>query len=229
MTPPPPLLAEWKRCLFQRPLELCSIYNETIDNFGDRAAEFTFRASPAQSLALFTFTMRNLSTIVADCSDQQIAFGLNAIFNPCFDNICHDVMREPEHPELRLDAIQSIYALYSQFLAQRCAPVLSHRNEQRSSLDLFHYMIWDVSPLSDWGSFQEPKLRTWPFLDVLERVLYLPHDGCIESAMHGLGHSVYRRKDSRIPALIDRFLAATPGLRPELRHYALAARTGMIP
>lgn len=225
---PPARFDEWKRCLFQRPPELCTNYNENVDNFIDRVQPYQFSATPAETLALFTFTMRNLSAVGAECTDEQIAFGLNAIFNPSFDNICHDVMREPAQPEQRLDAIQSIYDLYSQFLAQRCAPVLSHCNEHRSSLDTFHYMIWDVSPLSNWASFQDPKTRRWPFLDVLEAVLYLPHDGCIESALHGFGHSVYGRKDNLIPAIIDRFLAATPDIRPELKRYALAARTGQI-
>lgn len=221
---PPPLFAEWKRCLFQRPLELCSIYNENVEGFIDQVERYEFRATRDETLALFTYSLRNMTTFVSDCSPEQIAYGLNHIFNGTYSNMCHDLLASAGKPEQRIDASEAIYALYKDYLANACRPGLGHRNESETEIETFTYMLWDVSPLSQWI---EPKGGS-PLLSVLERVLYIPHDGCIESALHGLGHSVYRRQDAVIPTIIDRFLAAAPDLRPELRAYALAARTGMI-
>ncbi|MBX9927186.1 MAG: hypothetical protein K2Y05_12585 [Hyphomicrobiaceae bacterium] len=226
---PPLLFDDWKRCLLQRPTELCTIHDASVVDFTARAQQYQFRATPIETLALFNFTLRNLSAIAKHSTEPQIVYGLNSIFNGSYDNICHDVFRAASTPESRLEAIQSVYALYADFLSRQCAQVLGHRSETSTGLETFHYMMWDASPLLDWASIQEPTTKTWPFLDMLERVLYLPHDGCIESALHGLGHAVdSRRRDQPIPVIIERFLAVTPGLRPELRAYALAARTGHI-
>jgi len=225
---PPPLFDDWKRCLFQRPPELCCIFDTNIADFSARAGKYEFHASPAVSLALFTYTMRNMAAVAQGSSDRQVAFGLNYIFNGTYSNLCHSLITAPEAPEHRHEAIRSVYDLYAHFLAHRCKPALGHLSESKADLDIFLYMLWDVSPLAIWAQIQHPTTRAWPFLDVLERVLYIPHDGCIESALHGLGHAVYGSRAKIIPSIIDRFLAATPNLHPQLRSYALAARTGQI-
>jgi hypothetical protein len=225
---PPPHFEEWKRCLFQRPRELCCIFDKNIEDFIEREQEYEFKASPSETLGLFTFTMRNLPSIVDGCSERQIVFGLNSIFNSNYSEICHDLIVTPARPEARLHAINSIYDLYARFFALRCTPVL-FRDQTGSSLEGFHFMIWDFSAVLRWASIFDERSKSWPFLDVLERVLYIPHNGCIQSALHGFGHAIYQREeDNVVPSIIDRFLTSTPGLLPELRLYALAARTGQI-
>lgn len=230
LAPAPPLFDEWKRCLFQRPSELCTIYDDKIDDFIDREAQFNFTAcgaGPDQTCDLFIYTMHNMAAVAEHCSEQQIAFGLNYIFNSSFSNLPFE-LRAAEPLARRIAAIDAIHELYAGFLRRRCQPVLGHRNESVSRLDSFHYMLWDVTPLTGWCSLSDPPRRKWPLLSMLERVLYIPHDGCIESALHGLGHMVDQRKDHAISSIIEKFIVATPGLRPELRTYALAAREGCI-
>lgn len=125
-----------------------------------------------------------------------------------------------------LAAIESIYDLYSEFLRHACRSTLAHES-RLTELESFTYMLWDVSPLSSLAMMKSPD-GSWPLLRVLERVLYLPHNGCIESALHGLGHMVHYRGDQVIPTIIDRFVAATPGLHPHLKQYASAARVGHV-
>jgi len=61
----------------------------------------------------------------------------------------------------------------------------------------------------------------------MEAALYLPNDACVESGLHGLGHRFHQDK-ARAPEIIDKFLSKTKSLRPELRQYALNAKTGRI-
>jgi hypothetical protein len=228
--PAPPLFDEWQRYLFQRPTELCTIYNEKMEHFIDRAGQFDFAtcsASPDQTCDHFIYTMHTMTAVAEQCSEQQITYGLNYIFNSSFSNLPFQ-LRAAEPLARRIAAIDAIHEIYAGFLRWRCQPVLGHRSESVSRLDSFHYMLWDVTPLTRWCGLSDPPRIMWPLLSMLERVLYIPHNGCIESALHGLGHMVYQRKDHVIPSIIEKFILATPGLRPELRTYALAAREGYI-
>ena len=63
-------------------------------------------------------------------------------------------------------------------------------------------------------------------LRVMAVLLRIPHDACRESALRGVGewHSHY--PDGK--AIVDEFLAHTPGLRPELVTYARKAQHGNV-
>lgn len=227
--PAPIGLDEWKRCLFERPSELCAIYDDAIPDFEERSQAYDFLADPAATLALFIYTMRNMKAISASCSTRQAAYGLNYIFNGSYSNTCHTILAAAKSAAAeQLDAIRSIYDLYAGYLCHSSSKVLGSRNELDSDLDVFTYMLWDVTPLTSWAGVEDTSPSGWPLLSVLERVLYIPHDGCIESVLHGLGHMVCKRNGDFIAAIINRFVAATPGLRPELKTYALAARHGHI-
>lgn len=227
--PPPAQFDEWKRCLFARPAELCVIYDRTVPDFIDRDEALTFEAEPAATLALFVYTMRYMKWIAADCTPQQAAYGLNAIFNGSYGAISHDVMAAAAtDPAARRDAILSIYDLYAGYLRDVSRSVIGRPAADIGELDHFTFMLWDVTPLAGWAGVYDETGDDWPLLTVLERVLRIPHDACIASALHGLGHMVFRTNRDRITAIVDRFLAATPGLGPELREYAEAARVGRV-
>jgi hypothetical protein len=226
--PPPPLFDEWRRCLFQRPPELCCIFNDRVDDFLDRTNALHFVGSNPEKLELFIYTMRHLPDVVAGQTDQQIAFGLNHIFNGAFSNLAHDLLAAGHRPERTREAIESIYDLYENFLRHRCSPTLGHRIGSAAEMDLFCYMLWDTSPLAAWSDVRDATHKSRPLLTVLERVLYIPHVGCIESALHGLGHVRREPNHDVIPQIIDRFLASAPGLAPELRAYALDARSSQV-
>ena len=85
-------------------------------------------------------------------------------------------------------------------------------------------MWWDIFPVAigagEWTACDAL------FLEVLGALLSIDHDAVRESALHGLGHVSGRRELA--VALIDSFLVTNPGIRPELRRYALSARAGCI-
>ena len=64
-------------------------------------------------------------------------------------------------------------------------------------------------------------------LHVMVRTLRLESEACREGALHGLGHW-HRTHPDRSTSIVDACLASDPQISPELRQYALAARTGCI-
>ncbi|MDP8922996.1 MAG: hypothetical protein M3O34_09005 [Chloroflexota bacterium] len=64
-------------------------------------------------------------------------------------------------------------------------------------------------------------------LYVMARTLRLESEPCREGALHGLGH--WRRAyPERTAAIIDEWLDGEPRISPELRRYAMAARSGCV-
>lgn len=170
-----------------------------------------------------------MTAISASCTTKQTAYGLNYIFNGLYSDTSHTILAAAKSAPIdRIDAIMSIYDLYNGYLRHASSDLLGSRSESHADLDIFTYMLWDITPLSSWAGVYDKSCNEWPLLSALERVLYIPHDGCIESALHGLGHMVYKRQDDAIAGIIKRFLGATPGLRPELKTYAQAAELGRI-
>jgi hypothetical protein len=67
-------------------------------------------------------------------------------------------------------------------------------------------------------------------IPTLRTLLAIPHDACRESALHGIGHlrRDYPEYEPQLAAIIDDFLAGTPGLRLELMANAEQARHGNV-
>jgi hypothetical protein len=130
--------------------------------------------------------------------------------------------------ERSVACISAIYTLFERIFAPRCAPVLSHLDEPGANdLNSICYMWWDEIGIHVKRWDRERREMDQAILDVLRRTLALPNVACQESALHGLGHNIRGYRDP-IGGIIDAYLAANPGLRPELRVYAENARIGHV-
>ena len=130
--------------------------------------------------------------------------------------------------DARLRCVRALSVLYRELFAARCTPHLSHLDEPGAGeLNGACYMWWDICPL--YGAPDDPAHRELDraALDVMTDALALDAIACQESALHGLGHwrHVYPRE---VEAIVDRFLAVHPSMRPELLSYARSARTGCV-
>lgn len=124
--------------------------------------------------------------------------------------------------------VRAFKPLFAEVFAPRCSPHLGHRDEPGADpLNSACYMWWDLLPLPRLPAGAGRAALHDACLDTLESILALEHDACRESALHGLGHWA-ADAPRRVAAIVDHFLSATPGLRPELRDYALAARGGCV-
>ena len=178
-----------------------------------------FEASPDELVALIGLTCRRAGTDLKRFSDRQVADGLNYIFNNAASNVIFAICQKGVDGWKRVAAVEQMQFLYSDCLAKRCAPLLGHLNEGGDNdLNMLCYMLWDSSPLCNWKGV---------VIEVMEAALYLPNPACVESALHGLGHRVHHDAEI-VEAIINRFLSKLPGLRPELRQYAINARAGCI-
>jgi hypothetical protein len=166
---------------------------------------------------------------LAPYSDEQINQGLWFLVS----NGGGDYLRVLEELTVTFEdkqrLVESVYSMYEKLFAERCTPTLSHRDEADSNpMNLICYMWWDL-----YGVFfrytGEPLLQKLDeiSLGILEKILYLEHDACIEGALHGLGHATYEYPE-RVDKIIATFLKNQQNLRPELKNYALSAQGGCI-
>lgn len=181
-----------------------------------RAAEYTTRAFGDAALTLRRY------------SDAQIARGLDYITNTMVSDHGHFLHNGEVPQDERIDAINSMAALFRGVFDPRCRPVLSHIDEPGGGLlNMVCYMWWDVLPLFAEPGGHRPNPIDDSCLSVMRETLALANPACQESALHGLGHWAGAYPMFAAGA-IDGFLAANPELRPELRAYALAARSGCV-
>jgi hypothetical protein len=202
------LYEQWIRTLFDRPnTERPWYWRSDID----------IEASDEQKVILIGQTLRRCGVDLTRFTDRQVSDGLNYIFNNSISNTVFLLCQKGVAEELRVDTVRQMKHLYRDCFARRCSPALSHWSESAGPLNGVCYMLWEVSPLTSWKDV---------VLEVMEDALYVPHDACIESALHGLGRRDSRDR-TRVAGIIDRFLAKTKRLRPELRAYAMSARQGL--
>jgi hypothetical protein len=156
-------------------------------------------------------------------SDRQIAAGLWEL-GP---GDAHCIYNQDIPLPARERLITSVETFFRDFFNERCIPALSHSaREHISPLNSACYMWWENILLG--GTAEDPAAERLHDrdLDVLEAVLQLPNIACKEAALHGLGHDV--RQSDRASAIIERFLAGSVGLDPDLVMYGRAARSGCI-
>ncbi len=216
---PPPRFDDWFRCLFQRPEPLW--WNKKID-FTDEYlaldAQFTFKGTDAEVLDLATYTLANCGPLLAGCSDGEVAEGLSMLLNSTNSNLSHQLLAAQSAGGDPLPLIAALDNLYRDIFAKRCSGALGHLSERAGRLNTICYMLWDVTPLEQWGGLRGNKASDRPLIDRLVTILRIPHDACIESALHGLGHmrnwGLPQSDPKSVPSAIDAFLRSTPGLRP---------------
>ena len=220
LSPLPPRYAEWLSYLFD---------HEIIPGLPEwywRDDPPVFKAAPEEIAELWIAMMRRSETDLQSYSDEQLGQGLWYLFS----NGCSDHSLEICGGGLPGEKITEVYEavnwLYSGLFSNRCTQTLGHLSEAGSELNLICYMLWDVSPLG-WPPEDDPKgVIEKALLNLLERVMHLPHRACIESALHGLGE-LQRRYPEKVQAIIQPRLASLDQDK-ELLQYALNAQEGNI-
>jgi hypothetical protein len=159
--------------------------------------------------------------------DAQVDQGLNMIVSSSCSDHSYSIVSGHASWPARRRAIRSIYDVYEKCFAARCVEGLSHRDDVANPLNCICYMWWDVFPA--WGDPKDSS-RTEEvdeYIGVMERCLSLPHEACLEGALHGLGHWQLIFPE-RVEPIVDLFLRERNNLRPELISYARRARDGGV-
>ena len=182
---------------------------------------------PAQVATHIAETFEESGRLLARFSDEQLnqAFWF-LVCSSCSVFMC--ALVDPGVPSpSRLRALRSLVPLFEQVMAARCSPHLSHLDEPGANpLNSACYMWWDILPIH--GCPGEPARAEFDaeVLEVLRRLLAIPHDACRESALHGI--SEWSKYDHQVSGMVEHFLACTPDLRPELASYAQRAKVGNV-
>jgi len=166
----------------------------------------------------------------AGLSDDRIGKGLWHICG--YDGYLR-FARDADVPnELQIRCMQALKILYRDLFAVRCGPHFQHLMrkgdpDQGTALDTICYMLFDLSQIEGATTTIGEEHLVDPIFDVLEYALGLDSVACQESALHVLGH-LWLFHSERVPAIVDRYLAAHPDLDERLRSYAGAARVGVV-
>jgi hypothetical protein len=200
-----------------------------------------FDATSSEIVGLIGRTMTRSGDDLARFSVDQVADGLTYIFNPLFSNYGRALSASDVPLATRVQAMMAAKLLYKECLEPRCAHCLGHLDQPGANrLNRFVYMWWD-SPSLVYANRDVPEMVA-AIIKVFHYTLGSSNEACVESALHGLGHSAYDLPDVVRP-LIDHFLDETKdadlskpsrgnhdrrSVSPALRAYARAARSGMI-
>jgi hypothetical protein len=216
----PPRYEEWLAHVFEHEVSGKAWYFDTDAP--------DFHGSDEEITELITWTLNNSGSDLARFSDEKVNQGLNYIFNNSCSNLVFCIMDGQFEIEKKLEAVRSVGKLYHDCFAVRCDQVLLHRDEASSSkLNQICYMLWDTSPLSYWEGRADAALAYAAVIAVMEAALQSKNIACVESALHGLGHT-YNKVPDRIAEVIRNFIAANPRMRPELLAYAKNAALGYV-
>ncbi len=213
------LLSDWIAHVFDHPV---------VDPAWHWSRDVFARAGSCEETVTFIAeTFERSGELLARCTDEQ----LNQGFWYLVSGTCSEFMRallEPAFPlAQQLRALRSFVPLFEQVMAARCSPHLSHLDEQpANSLNSACYMWWDILPIHGQPEEKDRAHFDAEVLGVLSRLLSIPHDACVESALHGIGE--WQAYYPRVEFVVDEFLARSPGLRPELVSYAHRAKVGDV-
>ncbi|AKG24864.1 hypothetical protein [Calothrix sp. 336/3] len=186
-----------------------------------------FEVSDIEFTSLFIKTMDRCGIDLLQFDDAQVNQGLWYIFL----NACSDYMFQlksvsvPREDKAR--AIVAIKHLYSDCFEKRCTPTLSHLDEPSSPLNDICYMLWDITPLNYWEGSDDKEFLYEQVVEVLAFALKSPNIACVESALHGLGHT-QMEAPKLVEQVLDEFLGENKLLSEDLVSYAEIAKTGYI-
>jgi hypothetical protein len=161
-------------------------------------------------------------------ADAQIAQGLTYLFSISATG-AKDWLSDPSTPlDKRLACVRSIFTLFEQLFAPRCAPELGFMSTTAGPpLNNVCYMWWDeFIAIAHPGEAHYQTLHD-AALEVMEQTLLLPSIACQEAALHGLGHW-HLQFPARTEEIIARYLANNPQLDPRLATYARSAKSGCV-
>ena len=124
---------------------------------------------PMTAFLFIETLLQDIKTDLQPYSDDQIALGLEFVFNNAISNLSIDFKNAPVPHERKVSALQSLFAMFRDVFEPRCTPKTSAgAKETVSKLNNICYMFWDVSPLSNWLKLTNAEDINLTFMTTLE-------------------------------------------------------------
>jgi len=180
---------------------------------------------PAATIVSYlTQTFENADTVLQPFSDGQVNQGLHYLISNLGSGYSYVLLDTTVPLAARLRCIGAMAALFDRCFARRCSSHLSHLDEPgRSPLNSICYMWWDVLPLHGLAHHKpdhpDGSELDHAILNVIRHTFEIEAVACQESGVIGVCEwSPYYDETGE---MIEDFLIRNPGIRPELRAFAL--------
>ncbi|MGI9408412.1 MAG: hypothetical protein ACR2O4_18700 [Hyphomicrobiaceae bacterium] len=220
--PPPPRYEDWLEFHFARLPEQATT-DFLFEDDGD-----CWQSEPVETLLLIAEMLRRSGTDLLQFTDAQVGVGLDGIFNASMSDDGHTIIGSAAEPELHTAVFLGFWQLYRDCLAQRAPDALGHLDEARGPLANFCYMFWDTSAIGHWQATPGKSSQVDALFRAFEAGLSTGHHGCMESALHGIGH-LHSSMEERGRETVERFRQSKRNrIRPELVRYAEAAAQQLV-
>lgn len=173
----------------------------------------------------FIHLCQNSAQDLKEYSNRAVAIGLSYILNPCESDYSYQLKQNLSTTKIQ-EILLSIQYLYLNIFESYCFKKLCHTDETSEPLNQLCYILWDMCPLSYFEEYNDKDELYRVFTATLNFALSLKNPACIESALHGLGHTeLYYPPASDI---IQKFIDSKQCENEDLLEYAATAKEGMI-
>lgn len=210
---------EWIEYVFDHPVSQPEWHR-------DPAVE-VFEGDEEYMAMLLELTFLRSGSDLTRFTDAQVNQGLWYLASPACSKHMFTLKSRAVELDVRLDAIKAIGDLYQDCFAKRCSETLSHLDQAGSDLNPICYMFWDINPLGSLEGCPNEARTADVIFGVLREIFETGHLACQEAAIHGLGEfSCFypERVEREIDLLLKEGIS-----HPDLREYAIRARSGQIP
>lgn len=216
MSMPPPRYEEWLHHCFGR-FSAATQHDDLWQLTREDDSEFS--AVPSEIVDLYTATMLRSGQDLVHYSNVTLGYGLSFMFESHFASTIYQYC-----DRVGAEQLLCIEVLFRDCIEPRKLPI--YRGVDLSSYCRLGWVVFDFWDNSALNTFDD-RQRQQAIISVMEQCLELGSDGCIQSALHGLGHQHWSDSE-RVEAIIDRFLSDRLDVNAELAVYAQRCRTGQI-
>lgn len=131
--------------IFNRPITQPEWY------WSDHWEEGVFEENPLSAFTFIETLLLNVQADLSPYSNDQIALGLDYVFNNSISNVSCGFKEAAVPFERKEAALRSLFSLFRDVFNPRCeAKTSAHSQETQSRLNSVCYMFWDVCPWSTW-------------------------------------------------------------------------------
>lgn len=178
-----------------------------------------------------TYIINFLSDLFTNPRDYFIGLGRGDIcdvlqylfINPTNSELLLALWNSSVDLRLREKCVLSTPTFFKEVFAKRCLEHSVRRSQTTDCLNVCCYMWWECFPTFFHLPDDEQSSLVASALTAMREILQIDHKSCQEAAIHGLGH--WAEDSSHAITILDNFLS-TPSIDPEMKEYAVSARTG---
>jgi hypothetical protein len=186
-----------------------------------------FPASPLEWVKIQTLLYTRSGVDLENYDNERVGMGLNYLMSNNMSDVPFSVIDPSVSLKDAMQLMEAFKSLWRDCIGPRLKHIHTPIGASSGNLCFACYMWFDASPIF-WNVKEIPAWRDAEW-SVLEDMLSNPCREVQIAALHGIGHEKrYLQRDLEIDERIDWFVRQIDPGDEELKHYALAAKAGMV-